>query len=98
MPDDRTPRILAGFRLHTTTTLLFSIFSTGTNFTKPETICISRTTLSSKVFFQSHRLPCSCTIPCLSINPRSKMLAVWICLPNLSGMAAPCGVILAPCK
>ena len=40
MPDDRTPRILAGFKLHKTTTLLFSIFSRGTNFTKPDTICI----------------------------------------------------------
>ena len=39
MPEDSTPRILAGFKLHRTTTLLFSILSRGTNFTKPDTIC-----------------------------------------------------------
>ena len=38
MPDERTPRILAGFKLHSTTTRLFSIFSRGTNLTSPDTI------------------------------------------------------------
>ena len=40
MPEDRTPRILAGFRLQRTTTRLLSILSKGTNFTSPDTICM----------------------------------------------------------
>ena len=39
IPYDITSRILAGFRLVTTTTRRFCIFSTGTNFTKPLTTC-----------------------------------------------------------
>ena len=39
MPYDITSRILAGFRLVTTMTRLFCIWSTGTNLTKPLTTC-----------------------------------------------------------
>ena len=52
MPDDRMPRILAGFRLQRTTTLLFSIFSRGTNFTRPDTICIIKARRQPSHFLQ----------------------------------------------
>lgn len=39
MPSDMTSRILAGFRLQTTTTRRFCICSTGTNLTRPLTTC-----------------------------------------------------------
>lgn len=39
MPSDMMSRILAGFRLQTTTTRRFCICSTGTNLTRPLTTC-----------------------------------------------------------
>ena len=39
MPSDMTSRILAGFRLQTTTTRRFCIWSRGTNLTRPLTTC-----------------------------------------------------------
>ena len=39
MPSDMTSRILAGFRLQTTTTRRFCICSRGTNLTRPLTTC-----------------------------------------------------------
>ena len=39
MPYDMTSRILAGFRLHTTTTRRPCIASSGTNLTSPLTTC-----------------------------------------------------------
>lgn len=40
MPQDSMPRILAGFRLHKTTTLRFCISSIGTKFFNPLTIVL----------------------------------------------------------
>lgn len=39
MPDDKMPLSFAGFRFASTSTRLFSISSSGTNATRPDTIC-----------------------------------------------------------
>ena len=42
MPEERTSRIFAGLRLVSTTTRRWSIFSMGTKFTRPDTICVAQ--------------------------------------------------------
>merc|ERR1712066_413439 len=64
-----TPLILAGFRLQSTTTILFNIFSSGTKSTKPDTIVLGlgspRSIFSTYNFSASGCLDTSTILPIL---------------------------------
>lgn len=90
MPEDRTPRILAGFKLHRTTTLLFSIFSRGTNFTKPDTICtISTVRVMRQIPRSLQSFPHLCArasrpeVMCLWHGPWCVLRLMWLVLQSL---------------
>lgn len=75
MPYDMTSRILAGFRLVTTTTLLFCIWSTGTNLTKPLTTWISSNGSLSFLLPLPNTSRCSDTTP--AVKKLYGSIKVW---------------------
>ena len=71
MPYDMTSRILAGFKLVTTTTLLFCIWSTDTNLTKPLTTCMSPQASLSFLVPLPNTSRCSETAPTVKLVHKS---------------------------
>ena len=96
------PRSLAGFRFARTSTRRPSISSTGTNLTRPETICSTmHTTHASGVKpTRLHVYPCSADRPCVSaLQPHVLCWHArlsWLLLPyvNLLDVEAVCVWVL----